>query len=424
VNDDYLLKIAQTFRYGSDGYNPYTSTQSNPVYPGLTGNQAIYIEYGNELWNYAGAFATSSAWVRDKGVSEAASTDALDYNGNPGDYSLAARYQIKRTVDISNYFRSVWGDSAMMTRIRPVLEWQQGNTGGSAAGHLGWAANWYNNEDGNHVSNPRPVSYYLWGGSGSTYYNPDNGSDGLNLTNIWTSDTYNKANWASPQARDASYAAAFGIRRTAYEGGPSMDNIGHSESVKAACWGDSRMKPLVEDHHRFWEQYGGDVFMYFTLGGDMNGGYYQWFMTDDLFNPPNGSPKYQAIQTLNGAAKDAPGFGASTGTTIDGNAFSLSSVDWQGPGTGAVTVASSGTDPNRRTSYNYKVASAGNYADTVNYNGTATIDVYVCGVLAGTVSTSDSGTWISAACALAKGVIAVRLVCKSGSASVSSVRLQ
>ncbi|MEN9566995.1 MAG: hypothetical protein RLZZ69_2191, partial [Cyanobacteriota bacterium] len=33
ADDDYLLKLAQLLRYGSDGVNPYTSAQANPVYP-------------------------------------------------------------------------------------------------------------------------------------------------------------------------------------------------------------------------------------------------------------------------------------------------------------------------------------------------------------------------------------------------------
>jgi hypothetical protein len=32
ANDDYITKMAQMIKYGSDGVNPYTSTQANPVY--------------------------------------------------------------------------------------------------------------------------------------------------------------------------------------------------------------------------------------------------------------------------------------------------------------------------------------------------------------------------------------------------------
>ncbi len=35
ASDDYITKLAQLFKYGSDGVNPYTSQQTNPVYPPL-----------------------------------------------------------------------------------------------------------------------------------------------------------------------------------------------------------------------------------------------------------------------------------------------------------------------------------------------------------------------------------------------------
>ncbi|MEI9984560.1 MAG: hypothetical protein WDN69_15960 [Aliidongia sp.] len=36
ASDDYVTKLAQLLAYGSDGVNPYTSPQADPVYPPLT----------------------------------------------------------------------------------------------------------------------------------------------------------------------------------------------------------------------------------------------------------------------------------------------------------------------------------------------------------------------------------------------------
>ena len=47
----YLTNLANMFKYGSDGVNPYTSVQSNPVWPPLASNLNVYVEYANELWN-------------------------------------------------------------------------------------------------------------------------------------------------------------------------------------------------------------------------------------------------------------------------------------------------------------------------------------------------------------------------------------
>ena len=49
----YVTDLADLIKYGSDGVNPYTSYQVNPVYPGLNMNLHVYIEWSNETWNYS-----------------------------------------------------------------------------------------------------------------------------------------------------------------------------------------------------------------------------------------------------------------------------------------------------------------------------------------------------------------------------------
>jgi hypothetical protein len=51
VDDEYVTKLAQLFKYGSDGVNPYTSPQASPEYPPLDSSLRLYVEYCNELWN-------------------------------------------------------------------------------------------------------------------------------------------------------------------------------------------------------------------------------------------------------------------------------------------------------------------------------------------------------------------------------------
>ncbi len=50
ATDDYVTKLAQLIRYGSDGVMPYTSPQANPVYPPLDPNLRVWVEYSNEVW--------------------------------------------------------------------------------------------------------------------------------------------------------------------------------------------------------------------------------------------------------------------------------------------------------------------------------------------------------------------------------------
>ena len=50
ATDDYIRKLGLTCRFGSDGVNPYTELQTNPVWSPLIGKP--YFEFSNEVWNY------------------------------------------------------------------------------------------------------------------------------------------------------------------------------------------------------------------------------------------------------------------------------------------------------------------------------------------------------------------------------------
>ena len=51
ATDAYVRNVANMFKYGSDGVNPYTTTQKNPIYPPLAPGLHVYVEYSNEVWN-------------------------------------------------------------------------------------------------------------------------------------------------------------------------------------------------------------------------------------------------------------------------------------------------------------------------------------------------------------------------------------
>ncbi len=197
ASDDYVRNLALAIKYGTDGVNPYTSPQANPVYPPLNPNLHVYIEIGNELWNYVNPYWFD--WMNVNALA-AGHLDAQDADGriinydhlpiehaNPNTsgpyyvnmYIWRWRAIMLRIIQHSNTFRSVFGDAAMMTRIRPVYEWQYTNAQGSADYALTFADDYFNNADGTeHVANPHPVNYYLWGGGGATYYGAVN-SEGI-----------------------------------------------------------------------------------------------------------------------------------------------------------------------------------------------------------------------------------------------------
>ncbi|MFW5829065.1 MAG: carbohydrate-binding protein, partial [Planctomycetota bacterium] len=191
ASDDYIEKVAQVCRYGSDGLNPYTSLQSDPVFPPLNSNLRLYVEYSNEVpWNSRGDFPQSS-WVYSESADQldagGAIADILNYDGrfvktddewNDG-FIRACRYQAMRTVDISTIFRSVHGDANMHRRVRPILSYWSDNRNNHADHLFSFLDGYYNNAEGNHVASPHPVTHYIYGGGSTSYYSSGNklGSD-------------------------------------------------------------------------------------------------------------------------------------------------------------------------------------------------------------------------------------------------------
>ena len=198
--DGYVNKLARLIKYGSDGIEPYSGPVANPVYPPLNPNLRVYVELSNEVWNFGGnAFRQSIELYRmAQADAEAALEGATgDIRARPQDFAILnydnlstdknasggyvsidqwrTRKLVLRVIQISDIFRATFGDEAMHTRVRPIYEWQYEDSNGTASNALAFADAYFNNGDGqNHVVTPRPVSYYLWGGGGASYYGAKN----------------------------------------------------------------------------------------------------------------------------------------------------------------------------------------------------------------------------------------------------------
>jgi hypothetical protein len=237
----YVYKLAQLLRYGSDASgNPYSAPTADPAYPPLNPNLRVYLELGNELWNFASVFYTD--WQNLNEMTEVdlnannANWQALNYdnlaltqNGN-GDYNNMPTWRLRkalqRTMQISDIFRSVWGDSALPgtsdePKVRPIYEWQYANLNNTASIPLVWAEKYYNNGEGiSRVANPKPISHYLYGGGGATYYGAVNGNGltnlnpnpGFDLTTVGNGYTQN------PAGTGYTFTGAAGIARDAGTG--------------------------------------------------------------------------------------------------------------------------------------------------------------------------------------------------------------
>ncbi len=393
--DDYITKLAQLFKYGSDGTNPYTSTQSSPVYPPLASGRKVYIEFSNEVWNgsfqqfhdnLAAAQADIAAHNAEYSILNYDNLDTTgpDSNGNYNNqYTLAWRRIAKRLVDVSNLWRSVFGDSAMLTTIRPVLEYQYANAQDTAHTELNFVDAYYGNGDHlNHVALPEPVSYYFWGAGGATYYGSNN-NDATTIDAIFSAGIPSTG-YTTTMSGEAIWAKAYGLQCTAYEGGWSVEHSGgngfSNPAGTPACESkyDARAKQAEIDAQTIFNQNGGDLNIFYASSGAHT---WIWGMTDNMFNLS--TPLYQAVDAINASTQAAQ----TIGTAIPATNISTGH-----------TGSFSG-----RWNFFVNTSAGGIFNVTGNFGGAVTVKVTVDGRYMGTRTLTASGTSAAVAFGLNPG---------------------
>lgn len=171
-DQEFMRKLAQLVRYGSDGVNPYDRYVENPKYPPLNPNLRIYLEHSNELpWAVYPQFIWND--LRKKVAENHPDWKIVNYDGkcNGADGTAMFRYHALRMKQLSDAFREVYADvpGAIGDRVRPLCFGQYDMTHLNTM--LQFLDNYFNNGDGQqHVKDPQPPSEYLWGGGGAIYY--------------------------------------------------------------------------------------------------------------------------------------------------------------------------------------------------------------------------------------------------------------
>jgi hypothetical protein len=272
ADNDYITKVYQLLKYGSDGNLPYTVQTHDPAtwtpaatwYPGLLPGRKVYMEFTNELFTYYGYGDSRATADINAGDPHHLAWDGK--TSNPGD-----RWGGWNAVRLSLLARQVWGDAAMQDTIRIVYA-NQGDWGAwgrhqSAMDYI--TAVWgpgstYNTIDG--FTNPKqPVSYYLHNISGSFYLHAPMNNGVPTATSVGSVGTLGvrtdgsgflgqlkeqlSCSGAGLSYESSSYerqqdgenmAARYGIKFTSYETGIEIFNAG---SVGAA-WSDPGMKTI------------------------------------------------------------------------------------------------------------------------------------------------------------------------------------
>ena len=316
ADDDYIRKMAQLVKFGSDGNMPYASAQSRPIYAPLKPGLKVYVEYGNEVWNSSYGFRCFE-WALQLAVANMGdTTHPIAFDGALADQYVALRRWIAyRSSSISLAFRDVFGDAAMMTTVRPIFASQVGNGNAYLSNGLAWAQAFYSNVRSTAPRNAvaRAPSDIWYGGGGAAYY--DSTIDPQDAT-ATTMDSYfanlPSLSFAANSVIDSIWTHAYGLRYVAYEGGPgpggSASGSSAGSAISPAFNNDVRMKYSMVAAQDVWDQAGGDELVYYVYSGSA-----PWSFSNELVQKAvsdNTSVKLQAIDAINAKARPAATLGS------------------------------------------------------------------------------------------------------------------
>lgn len=285
ADDDYIRQLAQL------------------LHAQLHARTAIYLENSNEVWNGSFPQHRTNAALALEAARQPGAT--LAYDGERDPQLLALRFVAEKLVRIARIFRSVYGDAAMLTRVRPVLAGQ--------------------------VVQPylleRMLEYVqsvhgapaqiLYGLAGAPYFNmgEQQTQAGLQPQDVLDSLQRSVARLARDNALEKNLALArwYGLPFLAYEGG--VDTFGPgSLAAKAAANRDPRMEALCRGYLDQWYGAGGALFMWYQAGaGDWNTPFGTWQLTDAFARQD--SPK---IRCLNGVSAAGPATGTHVRHAVPG----------------------------------------------------------------------------------------------------------
>jgi hypothetical protein len=323
ANDEYVTNLATLVR---DRLAPHLN---------------VYVEYGNELWNFSirddaldrindNTFFNQASVNRDQALVDAAVPGSpLRFDGNNDQSTLAFRRVGLRLKQISDIFRTVWGASAINTRVRPVLAGQMANSFIVSEGLRVV-------DEGLNVR-PSSVFYVL---SGAPYIfaqanvQAGNAADadevnGLTLDQLLAGMRAGVTGAPSDSTgyqylNHAALGAWYGLKVNAYEAG--FDNFGgNNVAIKRQANLDPRIREICRDFINAWHSFGFDHLMWFVAGaGSYDTQFGMWPLVEDMTQ--QGTPKNQCIDDIVAANLPAITAGASVANPIAGGNFRGSST--------------------------------------------------------------------------------------------------
>ena len=401
--------------------------------PPLNSNLKIYVEYANELWNTG--YWDQWNWLLAQGQT----VPLLRYDGESDQFTLAFRYQGMRTVQISEIFRQVFGDSQMPApgkaaaaiRIRPVVCHQKGYID-LMNRTMTFIDKYYNKRDSRSTyANPHPVNYFLYGFSASTYFNPAGAPPTLTIDNIWSTGEFIAANHYNSIKAAANVAKMYGLADLAYEGGQHPQYNGDEVVTRASAM-DPRMEAKQVEMHQVFNQVDGELNVLCQLIGPVTNTIPQ--TTEGHFDILRGDignldrPRYNAVLDINNSTPVPITLGSLVPFTRDGHDFDIESTWGVTPGSGSYNITGNNFDYS--TAYSFRVPSTGNYNVQVEYSTTAsaTLVVEYDGNVVGTFNLNSTGgasaftSYMNISVDIDK-LHSIRLLSTSGTVTVISVNV-
>jgi hypothetical protein len=294
----YIYNLAVLLKNG----NAFTGNHG--LNPGLH----IYLEHSNEVWN--SAFG-QNGWNHNAANAEVAKGGSVLNNDKSTDSNAwAARRHIKRLYEIAQIFQSVFGAGSLNNIVRPVYAWWQLDEGSGSYGSnaLAWFMKTYG-----------PPSNYFYAMAQGDYFANSNYAADTTIDKVlqdMQTGSQGSASAIPLVQKSLSTAQQYGLPLYAYEGGPSNNNGGSSNTTNIGVEIQANrqkaasddiglgMDLLVENHVRNnWFGYGGSNFGYFQLSSAYSR-YGSWGLTDDYCNLQ--TAKYSAILNLTGYTPTAP----------------------------------------------------------------------------------------------------------------------
>jgi hypothetical protein len=283
ATDDYVRQLARLFKRN------------------LAPDRKLYIEWSNEVWN--DIFDQTHRNYGTTNAEVATGRSNLNYDGETNPVYLAWRRTARRAKEVSDIFRSVFGDAAMMTRVRPVL-----------AGHLArpvviiqgleFIANVFG-----------PPSRYFYAIAPALYFDIDNDNDkrtDLTVDQIFAELPAKVAALKENVLLYTVWAQYYKLKNMAYEGGPGLAGSENLDA-KLAANRDPRMKNLIVQLYNDWFSAGGDLFMYVSLTSKW-GQYGSWGLNDDITQPTG--PKWEAVSHIHASPRPQVDVGKTLPATL------------------------------------------------------------------------------------------------------------